>query len=57
MEQIQNTNELRTAVTLLTANVNEMCNTNEIEKVIDTFCESKDLIINIYKYNVARLQK
>lgn len=57
MEQIQNANELRTAVTLLTANVNNMCNTNEIDEVIKTFCESKDLLINIYKYNVVRLQK
>ena len=57
MEQIQNANELRTAVTLLTANVNNMCNTNDIDEVIKTFCESKDLRINIYKYNVVRLQK
>lgn len=57
MEQIQNANELRTAVTLLTANVNNMCNTNNIDDVIAAFCESKDLLINIYKYNVIRLQK
>ena len=57
MEQIQNANELRTAVTLLTANVNKMCNTNDINEVINTFCESKNLLINIYKHNVVRLQK
>ncbi len=49
--------ELRTAVTLLTANVNNMCNTTDINEVIKAFCESKDLIIDIYKYNVVRLQK
>ena len=49
--------ELRTAVTLLTANVNNMCNTTDINDVIDAFCESKDLLIDIYKYNVTRLQK
>ena len=54
---INNNDELRTAVTLLTANVNNMCNTTDIEEVIKTFCESKDLLIDIYKYNVVRLQK
>ena len=34
MEQIQNANELRTAATLLTANVNNMCNTNDIDEVV-----------------------
>lgn len=57
MEQIQNANDLRTAVTLLSANVNNMCNTTDVEEVIKSFCESKDLLINIYKYNVVRLQK
>ena len=57
MEQIQNANELRAAVTLLTANVNNMCNTDDLDEVIKAFCESKDLLINIYKYNVVRLQK
>ena len=37
MEQIQNANELRTAVTLLTANVNNMCNTNDIDEAINKF--------------------
>ena len=57
MEQIQNVNELRTAVTLLTANVNNMCNTNDLDEVIKAFCEAKDLLINIYKYNVEKLKK
>ena len=57
MKQIQNANELRTAVTLLTANVNNMCNTKDIDDVVKTLCESMELLINIYKYNVERLQK
>ena len=57
MEQIQNANELRAAVTMLTANVTTMCNTNDVEEVIKTFCKAKDLLINIYKHNVVRLQK
>ena len=31
--------------------------TENIDEVIKTFCESKDLLINIYKYNVVRLHK
>lgn len=54
---INDMNELRTAVTMLTANVNNMCNTTDIEQIIKAFCESKDLLIDIYKYNVVRVQK
>lgn len=54
---IENNNDMRTAVTYLTANVNEMCNTNDVDNVMKCFCEAKDRLIEIYKYNVERLQK
>ena len=54
---INNNTELRRDVTLLTASINKMCNTTDIDEVTKEFCEAKDLLINIYKYNVARLQK
>lgn len=52
-----NSNDVRTAVTYLTASVNEMCNTRDMETVIKCFCEAKDKLIEIYKHNVERLQK
>lgn len=52
---IQNTEQLRTAVTLLTANVNNMCNTKSGDDVVKCMAEAKDLLISIYKYNAERV--
>lgn len=49
--------ELRAAVTLLTAHVNNMCNTKDGNDVVKSMSEAKDLLINIYKYNAGRVAK
>lgn len=54
---INNKTELLAATTYLTAAINEMCNTSDIEVVSSKFCEAKDNLIEIFKYNVTRLQK
>ena len=55
METITNNKELREAVTLLTAEVQNMCNTTAQESAVHSFVNSKDLLILIYKYNIERL--
>lgn len=52
---IENVNELREAVVLLNANANAMCNAKDTEEIIKYFIESKDLLVNIYKYNVEKI--
>ena len=54
---INNSNDLRAAVTYLTANVNAMCNASDINVIIQNFTQAKDKLIEIYKYNVEKLQK
>ena len=54
---IQNMNDLRSAVVKLTANVNNMCNTNTTEDVVDAFIAAKDLLVAVYKFNVERVNK
>lgn len=49
---IENADELRAAVVLLTANANAMCNAKDTEEIVKYFIEAKDLLVNIYKYNV-----
>lgn len=51
---IENTNELREAVVLLTASANAMCNAKDTEEIVKHFIEAKDTLVNIYKYNVER---
>ena len=55
MEVITSNNEARSAAAILSAKINCMCNTNKLEEILDAFCKSKDLLINIYKYNVDRV--
>ena len=55
METITNNKELREAVTLLTAEVQNMCNTISQESAVHSFVNAKDLLILVYKYNVERL--
>ena len=58
MEQtIKNVNELRSAVTLLSARVNNMCNATTTEEVAVEFSEAKDLLVAIFKFNVQRMIK
>lgn len=55
METITNNKELREAVALLTAEVQNMCNTTSQESAVHSFVNAKDLLILVYKYNVERL--
>lgn len=52
-----NLEEARSAVTKLNAFTIGMCNAKTIEEVSKLFVDSKDLLIELYKYNVERLQK
>ena len=52
-----NLEEARSAVTKLNAFTVAMCNAKTIEEITHLFVESKDLLIDVYKYNVERLQK
>ena len=54
---IKNVEELRVAATLITADVNTICNTSDIEEATQKFIEVKELLIDIFKFNVDRLQK
>ena len=54
---IKNNNDLRTAATLINANVNNMCNSKDMDSIVKSFVEAKDLLIAIYKYSVENTQK
>lgn len=49
--------DIRSMVAVLTNSVNNMCNTKSIEDVNNEFLKIKDMIINIYKYNIDRVNK
>ena len=53
---ITNATELRSAVAKLTSSVNNMCNTNDMEEVIQQFLIAKDLLLDVYKYNTTKLK-
>ena len=52
-----NNAEIRSTAAVLTAKINEMCNSNNTEEVISKFVEAKDLLIALYKLNVEKVQK
>ena len=54
---MNNTTDLRTSATLLTASVNTMCNSNNIEEVANAFVQAKDLLIAIYRARVENISK
>ena len=54
---IENLNDLRTAATLVTANVNKMCNSTDIDTIVNAFIEAKDQLIAVYKYQVENNAK
>lgn len=49
--------DIRSMVAVLTNSVNNMCNTKSVEDVNNEFLKIKDMIINIYKYNMDRVNK
>lgn len=53
--ELKDNNDLRTALALITENVAGMCNVNTTEDVIDRFLVAKDLLVEVYKFNVARV--
>lgn len=53
---IENNNDLRTAATLITCNVNKMCNSTDIDTIVNAFIEAKDQLIAVYKYQVEHNQ-
>lgn len=52
---ITNETELRSATILLNAHSLAMCNETTQEKIVERFCEAKDLLIAIYQYNIQRI--
>lgn len=50
-------NELRSLATMITSGVNNMCNVKTLEEVNEEFLKIKDLLIEIYKHNVTRVQE
>lgn len=54
---INNVNDVRSAVALLSARVNNMCNAATTEEVAIEFSEAKDLLVAIFKFNVLRVSK
>lgn len=54
--QINSRNDLRSAVTLLTAHANNMCNAETTSKLVSEFVESKDILIELYKFLSANLE-
>ena len=52
---MNNSQELRSNVVLLNTTVNTMCNVNSIEEVNDAMLKAKDLLVEIYKLNAARV--
>lgn len=55
VKPITNDTELRSATILLNANGLAMCNDKTVDEVVQHFCEAKDLLIEIYKYNTTRI--
>lgn len=55
-KEINNNTELRASVTLLTSNVNKMCNAAKTEDVIQSFVKAKDLLLAIYKYKIKETE-
>lgn len=55
VKPVTNDTELRSATILLNANGLAMCNDKTVDEVVQHFCEAKDLLIEIYKYNTKRI--
>lgn len=54
-KSIATIDDLRQAVALLTSNVNALCNANTSDEIVKHFISAKDLLVEIYKFNVERL--
>lgn len=51
---ITSVDDVRNSVNLLHAAVLRMCNTTSQTEVNELFVQSKDLLINLFKYNTER---
>lgn len=49
--------QIRSAVVLLTATINKMCNVSTAEEVQQCCVQAKDLLITVYKANINRVTK
>ena len=52
---IKNLNDVRSAVSILTASCNAMCNAKTTDEIVTNFMAAKDNLIALYKYNVERV--
>lgn len=53
--KIENVNELRASITLLTNYATTMSNATTTEEVINSFIFAKDVLVEIYKFNTQRV--
>lgn len=57
MNKIEDMNDVRAAVAMLTSKVNEMCNSKTTEEVSEACVEAKNLLIELFKFNVNRTSR
>ena len=55
--KINNNDEMRAAAVMLTACVNKMCNANNTDDASTEFIKAKELLVNLFKFNVERTSK
>lgn len=52
---ITNDTEQRSATIMLNHHTLCICNEKTMDKLVEHFCEAKDLLIELYKYNCKRI--
>lgn len=55
VKPIENDAEQRSAVIMLNHHTLGICNEKTMDKLVEHFCEAKDLLIELYKYNCKRI--
>ena len=52
--EIKNNNDMRAAVTLINDNMLKMCNSNNIDDIVKYFSDTKDMLVELFRYNASR---
>jgi hypothetical protein len=52
--EIKNNNDMRAAATLINDNMLKMCNSNNIDDIVKYFSDTKDMLVELFRYNASR---